>query len=351
MGRRLTDDERRDLAQRAQALKSQGWSRSSIRAELEISDSLLRALLHGTPRAGQGARAAAVALRRQGRTYSEIGSELGVSRSTLSGWLKDVPLDGGGEADLDAPRSAEQDEAGARREAARRLRLDGHSLSEVATQVGVSIKSAWAYTADLPVPPRHTTAGRPPADLQADLAAYWQRERARRSVVRSAQESFHARAVGPLTREQLHLMAVVAYWCEGSKSKPWAVREQVTFINSDLGLIRLWLAYLDDIGFPEADRRYSITIHETADVEAATRSWARDSSVPVERFGRPTLKRHNPTTVRHNTGAEYRGCMIVRLTQCVDLYRRIAGTWAGIMGGLPLPSDCSDRGEVQSRVV
>ncbi|HVM28687.1 MAG TPA: helix-turn-helix domain-containing protein, partial [Mycobacteriales bacterium] len=99
MGRRLTDDERRDLAQRAQALKSQGWSRSSIRAELEISDSLLRALLHGTPRAGQGARAAAVALRRQGRTYSEIGSELGVSRSTLSGWLKDVPLDGGGEAD------------------------------------------------------------------------------------------------------------------------------------------------------------------------------------------------------------------------------------------------------------
>lgn len=208
-----------------------------------------------------------------------------------------------------------------------------------------------SYTWDLPVPTRSRGPGRSAEDLRADLTAYWRREKERRAVVRAAQESTHARVVGPLTREQLHLMAVTAYWCEGSKSKPYAVREQVTFINSDVGLVRLWLAFLDDVCFPEEDRRYSVAIHESADVVGATASWAVDLGIPTERFGRPTLKRHNPTTVRRPTGEHYRGSVVVRLTRCVDLYRMIAGTWAGIMGALPGAPAGSVGGEAQSRVV
>lgn len=356
MARRLTAEERRDLGERARALKADGRSRRDIRDQLRISDSLLRALLHGTPRAGQGARDAAVALRRRGCSYSQITAELGVSRSTLSGWLKGVRRGGG---DVDAPDDVDdaahhvdrQQQAQERRAVARRLREAGLSLSEIASEVGVSVKSAYLYTADLPVPPPRVPSGRPAAELHADLLAYWARENARRSVVREAQEAVHARCVGHLTREQLHLMAVVAYWCEGSRSKPYAVREQVTFINSDPGLIRLWLAFLDDVGFPHDQRRFSIAIHESADVEAAVRSWSDDTGVPVALFGRPTLKQHNPKTVRLNTGEGYRGCMIVRLRGCVDLYRQIAGTWAGIMGVLPPPSECPEAVAVQSRVV
>jgi hypothetical protein len=183
------------------------------------------------------------------------------------------------------------------------LHSEGHTLSVVAQRLGVSLKSAYLYTADLPVPPSSVSNGRPAADLRADLLAYWSREKTRRAAEREAQEASHARAVGPVTREQLRLMAVVAYWCEGSKSKPHAMREQVTFINSDVGLIRLWLAFLDDVGFPDECRRFNVAIHENADVDAATRAWAADTGAPVERFGRPMLKRHNPKTVRYNTGA------------------------------------------------
>jgi transposase len=351
VARRLTAEERRDLSERARAMKQQGLSRRAIRDELGISDSLLRALLHGTPRAGQGAREAAVALRRSGCSYSEITAELGVSRSTLSGWLRGVAAGSGADDSVLPASGAPSEHVRERRETARRLRAEGLPLSQIAQELGVSVKSAYIYTADLPVPPSSAPKGRPAAELQADLKAYWARENERRAVVRSAQEGFHARGVGPVTREQLHLMAVVAYWCEGSKSKPWAVREQVSFLNSDLGLIRLWLAFLDEVGFPHEHRKYNVMIHESADVEAATRSWAEDIGVPAERFGRPTLKRHNPRTVRLNTGEHYRGCLIVRLVQCVDLYRMIAGTWTGIMGALPTPVECSTVGEAQSRVV
>ena len=44
-------------------------------------------------------------------------------------------------------------------------------------------------------------------------------------------------------------------------------------------------------------------------------------------FHNPTLKRHNPKTVRWNTGDDYHGCLRIDVQQSADLYRRIEG-WA-----------------------
>ena len=44
-------------------------------------------------------------------------------------------------------------------------------------------------------------------------------------------------------------------------------------------------------------------------------------------FHNPTFKRHNPKTVRWNTGDEYHGCLRIDVQQSADLYRRIEG-WA-----------------------
>jgi hypothetical protein len=44
-------------------------------------------------------------------------------------------------------------------------------------------------------------------------------------------------------------------------------------------------------------------------------------------FRNPTLKRHNPRTVRKNTGDDYHGCLRVDVRRSVDLYRKIEG-WA-----------------------
>jgi hypothetical protein len=356
MARHRTPEEKRELGEKARAMRADGRSRRQIREALGISDDLAKAFLSGVPvpeslrrpRAKDDLHAAAVALRRAGRTYDDIAAELGVSKSTCSLWLRDVPgtAGGSGEAVPSDPatagaeqqppdRPSPQQLAAARRQQARHLRQEDRLLVEIAAELGVSAKTVYYDTLGLPVPPRGRPRGRSAEDLRTDLVAYWERESARRRRERERAEAGYAAAIAPMTRTELHLLAVTAYWCEGTKSKPYARREQVTFINSDLGLICLWLAYLDDLRFPDEHRKISVAIHESADVPAAERSWAEDIGVPVERFSRPTIKRHNPRTVRRNTEEAYRGCLVVRLTQCADLYRRISGTWAGIMGALP----------------
>ena len=61
-------------------------------------------------------------------------------------------------------------------------------------------------------------------------------------------------------------------------------------------------------------------------VEADPEGFWRDvTGAEPAQFQRPTIKRHNPKTVRKNVGDDYHGCLIVGVSQSADLYRRIEG--------------------------
>jgi hypothetical protein len=57
---------------------------------------------------------------------------------------------------------------------------------------------------------------------------------------------------------------VIAYAAEGEKRKPWRTSCQVKFINSDSGMIRLFLAWLDLVGIAPASITFRVAIHEGA---------------------------------------------------------------------------------------
>lgn len=290
-------------------------------------------------------QALAAQLRAEGRTYDEIAAELGVSKGSLSLWLRDHPhpdpsrdrplADPSAEAvPFDSATRPVPTSAAGRRELARELRQGGWLLREIAELLDVSAVMVHRYTRGLPVPSRaRVQCGGDAEHMHMMRRKYWDRVLAERDEERRAVKASAAAFVGSLSSRELHLLAVTAYWAEGCKDKPYARRETVAFINSDEGMIRLWVAWLDDIGFPEEHRRYSLSIHETADVPAATASWAAVLGVDVERFNPPTIKRHVPTTVRLNVGDDYRGCLVVRLVQCRVLYQQIEGAWTGIVAG------------------
>ena len=74
----------------------------------------------------------------------------------------------------------------------------------------------------------------------------------------------------------------------------------------------------------------NLSIHESADVDGATEYWSELVGIPAAEFRKAALKRHNPRTVRHNTGETYRGCLVVYVRRSTELYRQITGWWAGI---------------------
>lgn len=133
------------------------------------------------------------------------------------------------------------------------------------------------------------------------------------------------------------LAGALIYWCEGAKDKAVTNpgrhhQECVSFINSDPGLIQLFLRFLTAVCADPATIRYRVHIHETADLEVATQYWMDIVGAGRWAFDVPNIKRHNPKTRRTNVGADYRGCLQIRLRQSRELYRKIEGWAHGAMG-------------------
>ncbi|WP_449060777.1 hypothetical protein [Planomonospora algeriensis] len=221
-------------------------------------------------------------LRAEGRTYKEIGEELGVSKSSVSLWVRDLPRTG---------RLS--------REEARRRNVEG-------------------------------------------VERYWEQEREIRRAARQGISDAAAAGMGWLTDREILIAGAVAYWCEGYKNKPYRESNHVTFINSDPGLILLFLRFMDVAGVSRDRLYFRVHIHESADVEAAERFWLDLTGAEPGQFRRATLKRHNLQTVRRNTGVDYRGCLRIDVLKSLEVYRMIEGWAAGVMRGSHPPSEGSE---------
>jgi hypothetical protein len=156
---------------------------------------------------------------------------------------------------------------------------------------------------------------------------FWEREYAHRDEFRAAA----AREIGELTDRETLIAGAIAYWCEGTKSKLYRPgADRVVFMNSDSGLVRFFLRFLDVAGIKRSDLIFKVHIHESGDLEGAQRFWAEVTGAPADQFGKPLLKRHNPKTVRKNTGEDYRGCLRIDVRRSGEFYRRIEGWVSGI---------------------
>jgi hypothetical protein len=256
-------------------------------------------------------------LRRQGKTYDEIRAVLGpVDDKTLLIWCRGIPRP------PESYRSCPKTEL--RREC-RRLRALGYTYTEIAEATGASNGSISPWVRDVRVPNRERAERRRLTALRSSA-----KERARQAQRRrDVQTSIAAASVGPLTERELFLVGVALYWAEGSKSKPYDLRERITFINSDPQVIDTFMAWLRLLGVPPEGCRFRLHIHETADVSAAQGFWAARVGVREEAFLRATLKRHSPKTNRLNVGDDYRGCLVISVLRSAELYRNVAGWWLG----------------------
>ncbi|MFD3424268.1 hypothetical protein [Streptomyces decoyicus] len=265
-------------------------------------------------------RPQAVALRRAGLSRRQIRDRLHVhNNDILNRLLEGIPA-----PDWTRRPNAKDD----LRERARELRKQGRTYDEIQLELGCSKSSISLWVRDLPKPPPRT-----PEEASAIARRGWEATRKRRDEERRRTKQDATNEIGEPTDRELFLIGVGLYWSEGSKSKPYRLSERAIFINSDPDMIRVYLTWLRLLGVSDERLRFHVHIHESADVAAAEQFWADLTGADRSAFGKTALKKHNPKTVRKNVGEDYRGCLMIRVSQSAELYRRIEGWWYGIVLG------------------
>lgn len=274
----------------------------------------------------------AIRLRAEGRSRREIGELLGLRHDSAVGRLLV-----GTEPPPELRRARAKD---AERDRARELRARGWTYQQIADELGVSTSSCSLWLRDLPHPvfERHRDGDR--------WHASWAPVLRRRAATRQQAKLDAANEMLPLSRRDIILAGAVAYWCEGTKAKPWRPRERVTFVNSDRHLIELFQRFLDAVGVEQHRRGYRVSIHETADIDAALQYWAGVVGVAPGVFASTTIKRHRPQTNRINRLDGYHGCLVITVSEGAALYRQIEGWAKSVAVGAP-PPDLQELGEAR----
>ena len=264
-------------------------------------------------------REQAIALRRAGKSRREIAEILSItSHDTLNEALRGEP------PPTWTSRPNAKDDLRAR---ARQLREQGLDYEEIVAELGVSKSSVSLWVRDMPRPERLTEEECRKRSLEI-FREHWAAQRPIREAARQADVSEAFAEIGQLSDREVLIAGAIAYWCEGTKNKPYRRRiDRVTFINSDPALICFFMRFLAVAGIGRERLICRLHIHETADVDAAQRFWLEVTGLEPEQFARPTLKRHKPTTNRKNTGDGYHGCLRIDVRRGAALYRRIEG-WA-----------------------
>ncbi|WP_330312341.1 hypothetical protein OHS17_13330 [Streptomyces sp. NBC_00523] len=260
----------------------------------------------------------AVALRREGLSRRQIRDRLHVDNNDILNRLLQ-----GEPAPEWTKRPRAKDDLRAK---ARELRLEGKTYDRIQVELGCSKSSISLWVRDLPKPPRRSRE-----DASAIARRGWEATLERREAERQQTKRDAAAEIGTMTERELFVLGVGLYWAEGTKAKPHRRQERVTFVNSDPHMIRVFLAWLRLLKVPPEHLRFHVHIHESADASDAERFWREEVGRPGT-FGKTTLKTHNPTTNRKNTGEGYHGCLVVRVNKSAELYRRIEGWWCGIVG-------------------
>ncbi|MFE2143026.1 hypothetical protein ACFXA3_15000 [Streptomyces sp. NPDC059456] len=261
-------------------------------------------------------REQAVALRREGFSRRRIRDRLGVHNNDILNRL----LDGEPAPEWTKRPNAKDD----LRAKARELRLQGMTYDRIQVELGCSKSSISLWVRDLPKPERHRT----PEEASEISRRGWEKTLEKREVERQRTKQDAAVELGSLSERELFLVGVGLYWAEGQKSKPYARRERVIFVNSDPDMVLVYRTWLGLLGIEPERIQYRLMIHESGDVTGAEHYWADLLEVDHSYLQRTTLKKHNPKTVRKNVGAEYRGCLVVSVLDSADLYRRIEGWWS-----------------------
>lgn len=276
-------------------------------------------------------RARALAMREEGHSNPAIRAALG-----LTGWGLTSLFQGQVEPKHKDLANRAKTELRAQ---ARELREQGWGYPAIARKLRVSKSSLSLWLRDLPRPETHHPGEPPPGsgmtpEEWADFCMHRQESYRRRNAEqRRAEMTAAAGEIGWLSDRELIIAGAMVYWCEGSKTKAWRRQNRVVLINSDPQLIRHFLRFLEHLGWGRDQVTFRLSIHESADIVAETRFWADVVGVAPECFRKPTVKRHNPVTVRRKTGEHYHGCLILAAQKSAKLYRRIEGWARGVMLG------------------
>jgi hypothetical protein len=133
--------------------------------------------------------------------------------------------------------------------------------------------------------------------------------------------------IGNLSKRELFLIGVALYWAEGFKKDT-----QVGFANSNLGMIKLYLRWLQEccnVKLEDLVFRVTLNISHKDRIDIVQKYWSKSIGMPLANFRKPFYQNFLWKKSYENPN-EYFGVLRIKVRRSVDFLRKIHGWIEGL---------------------
>lgn len=206
---------------------------------------------------------------------------------------------------------------------AKKMRLQGMSITTIAASLGVSKGSVSRWVRDTELSPELLAAikkrSHSAAAVEARRASRLKRETSIKDGIRSSASS----TITISTDQELKLIGIALYWGEGTKKK----RGVVEFTNSDPDMIRIMMRFFKVVcSVPDQKFRVHVYLHSHLEPRKAEQYWSTITGIPINQFHKTSVQ-HNTNRIQKDT-LPYGTCAIVICD--TDLKLQIEGWTTGL---------------------
>lgn len=183
-----------------------------------------------------------------------------------------------------AKKSHEQAEA-------KRLRREGHTIPEIAKQLGVSkgSVSAWVRGIVLTEDEKQKLLENKERARMVSRFAGGKRNREKHLELRKAYQE--AGRIKAQEGSRLHLIGCMLYWAEGAKR-----RNHLHFVNSDVEMLRLFQRFLyQELNVQPDEIRLQIHVHDEGQITQAETYWLKQLDLPQTALMKTQVKEGSET--------------------------------------------------------
>lgn len=205
---------------------------------------------------------------------------------------------------------------------ARKLRLQGYSIKQIANLLRVSKGSVSAWVRDITIPEGLLT------NIESRRKRGWENSRiARLSNIARRNYELNSRCkkdIRLFSKRDLWIAGIMLYAGEGYKSERVS-GQQVEFSNSNPDILRIFINFLEKFCLvPKQKIKIRLMLYEDIDGKEAQEYWSEQLGIPQDQFRRPFIKQsYRNISFRHLRRSEYGTAHVC--VYDVAVYRKIIG--------------------------
>lgn len=186
-----------------------------------------------------------------------------------------------------------------------KLRLSGHSYSQIKEKIGISKSTLSGWLEEFPLSEKRIRELRDNSPRR--IENYRNTMRKKREARLSSVYDKVSKDIGNLSKRDLFLAGLFLYWGEGTKSQ----NSFTTLTNTNPAMLKFFIKWLGLFGVKKKNLKIKLHLYSDMNINKSIDFWSKELKIPLNQFRKTYVKKTSSKSITYKNGFGKGTCSVI----------------------------------------